>query len=241
MYVVNNTFVNVPFIPIIVSTTGHSGNYISDVVIENNIFKNSCHTSVCSGVLSLTKGTGSNVTYGGHGSGANVIVDYNSIYGGVSSIDFSGPGNTTILSYANFKTACPGCQSNDAGSPGADQLLDSSMKLQSTSPLIDKATSQSSVFTTDFLGISRPQGSAWDMGAFESGYTGSGTGTVSCATTNTCKAGDFNQDGYVNTTDFSYMNSVWNTNDAKADLNKDGKVNTLDFSIMVKNWTPIGF
>jgi hypothetical protein len=60
-------------------------------------------------------------------------------------------------------------------------------------------------------------------------------------TTNTPVVGDFDGDGKVNVLDFSYMNSVWNTNDAKADLNKDTKVNTLDVSIMVKNWTPIGF
>jgi hypothetical protein len=54
-------------------------------------------------------------------------------------------------------------------------------------------------------------------------------------------AGDFNKDGFVNSVDFSYMNSKWNSNDVTADLNKDGSVNTLDYAIMVKNWTPLGF
>jgi hypothetical protein len=75
--------------------------------------------------------------------------------------------------------------------------------------------------------------------------SGSGATTppppTSCSTTNTCKAGDFDGNGDVNTLDSSYMNSKWNTNDAKADLNKDGVVNTLDYAIMVKNWTPLGF
>jgi hypothetical protein len=67
--------------------------------------------------------------------------------------------------------------------------------------------------------------------------------TASCKLplTKVIKPGDFDGDGIINTLDYSYMNSVWNTSDAKADLNKDGKVNTLDFAIMVKNWTPIGF
>jgi hypothetical protein len=50
-------------------------------------------------------------------------------------------------------------------------------------------------------------------------------------------AGDFNKDGFVNSLDFSYMNSKWNTSDTTADLSKDGTVNTLDFSIMSRNWT----
>jgi hypothetical protein len=59
---------------------------------------------------------------------------------------------------------------------------------------------------------------------------------ASCASTNTCKPGDFNKDGTVNTNDYSYLNSSWNTSDPTTDLNKDGRVNTLDYAIMVQNW-----
>jgi hypothetical protein len=52
----------------------------------------------------------------------------------------------------------------------------------------------------------------------------------------TYKAGDFNQDGIVNTSDYSYLNGSWNTSDPTTDLNKDGRVNTLDYAIMVQNW-----
>jgi hypothetical protein len=86
------------------------------------------------------------------------------------------------------------------------------------------------------------------------GYNGTDIGAYSCSTSVVFSvgsgtytpppqpppqpvAGDFNTDGYVNTLDSSYMNSKWNTNDAKADLNKDGIVNTLDYAIMVKNWS----
>jgi hypothetical protein len=70
--------------------------------------------------------------------------------------------------------------------------------------------------------------------------SGSGATTppppTSCATTNTCKPGDFNKDGTVNTNDYSYLNSSWNTSDPTTDLNKDGRVNTLDYAIMIQNW-----
>ena len=57
--------------------------------------------------------------------------------------------------------------------------------------------------------------------------------TVSAATP---IVGDFNNDGMVNSLDWSYMNSKWFTNDAKADLNRDGIVNSIDFSILNRNW-----
>ena len=48
--------------------------------------------------------------------------------------------------------------------------------------------------------------------------------------------GDLNNDGIVNTIDWSIMNAKWFTNDATADLNRDGIVNSIDFSILNRNW-----
>ena len=48
--------------------------------------------------------------------------------------------------------------------------------------------------------------------------------------------GDLNNDGIVNSIDWSIMNARWFTNDAIADINKDGIVNSIDFSILNKNW-----
>ncbi len=50
------------------------------------------------------------------------------------------------------------------------------------------------------------------------------------------KAGDLNDDGIINSLDWSLMNSNWFTNNITSDINKDGIVNTIDFSWMNKNW-----
>ncbi|MFH1956149.1 MAG: dockerin type I domain-containing protein, partial [Patescibacteria group bacterium] len=49
-------------------------------------------------------------------------------------------------------------------------------------------------------------------------------------------AGDFNNDGIINSLDWSLMNNNWFTNFSTADINKDGIVNSLDFSWMNGNW-----
>jgi hypothetical protein len=74
-------------------------------------------------------------------------------------------------------------------------------------------------------------GSAPDMGAYE--YNSGGV--VNPPPTN--RPGDFNNDGFVNTIDYSLLVGAWNTNNATYDLNHDGTVNTLDYSIMARNWT----
>jgi hypothetical protein len=53
-------------------------------------------------------------------------------------------------------------------------------------------------------------------------------------------AADFNNDGIINTLDYSLMNSNWNQNFAAADINKDGIINTLDFAILKNNWARVG-
>ena len=65
---------------------------------------------------------------------------------------------------------------------------------------------------------------AWDRGAYEFGGTPASL------------PGDLNNDGTVNSLDWSIMNARWGTSDAGADLNHDGIVNSLDFSILNQNW-----
>ncbi len=52
----------------------------------------------------------------------------------------------------------------------------------------------------------------------------------------TLKAGDLNDDGIINSLDWSSMNSNWFTSQATSDINGDGIVNSIDFSWLNKNW-----
>ncbi|MBI5530207.1 MAG: hypothetical protein HY918_01775 [Candidatus Doudnabacteria bacterium] len=56
----------------------------------------------------------------------------------------------------------------------------------------------------------------------------------------TLPAGDFNNDGAINTLDFSQMNSHWNQNYSSADINGDMLINTFDFSVLKNNWGKVG-
>ena len=71
----------------------------------------------------------------------------------------------------------------------------------------------------------RPQGSAYDIGAYE---FVSGTPQT--------HLGDLNGDRTVNGFDWTIMEGQWNTSNAQSDLNSDGVVNSIDFSLMNQNW-----
>ena len=49
-------------------------------------------------------------------------------------------------------------------------------------------------------------------------------------------AGDLNNDGIINSLDWSRMERKWHKSDNSSDFNDDGIVNTLDWSLMNKNW-----
>ena len=111
--------------------------------------------------------------------------------------------------------------------------------LSSNSPAIDAGLNLSNLFTADFNFTPRPQGSAWDIGAYE--YVGSGgvvtPPVIPPIVPSTPTIGDFNNDGIVNSIDLSLMITAWNMNNATYDLNRDGAVNSLDYVVMVRNWT----
>ena len=58
----------------------------------------------------------------------------------------------------------------------------------------------------------------------------------STVTLSILKAGDLNNDGTVNSLDWSTMNSNWWSNSYPSDINQDGVVNSIDFSWLNKNW-----
>jgi len=68
--------------------------------------------------------------------------------------------------------------------------------------------------------------------------TGTGGGATQTITFNldVNYRGDINNDGIVNSIDWSIMNAHWFTNNAQSDINHDGIVNSIDFSILNSNW-----
>ncbi len=52
----------------------------------------------------------------------------------------------------------------------------------------------------------------------------------------TSLVGDLSSDCFVNSIDWSIMNSEWFASGSIADINRDGIVNTVDFSLMNQNW-----
>lgn len=50
------------------------------------------------------------------------------------------------------------------------------------------------------------------------------------------KGGDLLVDNQINGGDFTYLKQKFMTNDAVADINQDGIVNTIDFSVIYTNW-----
>ena len=159
--IANNTIVGTPFFGMTLTFGSLGTENVSNVLVENNIWKDTGRNG--GAVLAMEKGNGS-LTYGSHGSGADVVVDYNLVDASSGTYATNVQWNNTFYSFANYKTA------SGADSHGfvANPSLDGSYGLNVGSPAIDKGVSLSSYFTTDKSGTSRPKGSAWDIGAYES-------------------------------------------------------------------------
>ncbi len=137
---------------------------VSNVIIENNIFLNTTNTSVGGISLGVEDGDGT-VTYGVHGSGADVVIDYNLFW--IESATYrdaiEAPDGTVYTTAAAFRTAT----GLDIHGVSADPLLDGSYYPQSGTPAI--GVDLSAYFTTDKSGATRI---AWNIGAYESSLTG---------------------------------------------------------------------
>ena len=101
--------------------------------------------------------------------------------------------------------------------------------LKSGSPAIDKGISIGS-FSDDYAGISRPQGSAWDIGAYE---------YVEASPPPPTLKGDFNSDSKVNDLDFTvFKNAFKSIFNSLFDLNSDNAIDVKDLGVLMSGWRP---
>jgi hypothetical protein len=165
--VANNTFYRCWFQAInfsMGSVLGHGD--VSGIVFENNLHVDAVNSSTGGDVFSANYGDGT-ITFGVHGSGADVIVDYNLFFASSGTYDnnIEGPDGTVYNTPALFRAGT----SLDSHGLSDDPLLDANYAPQVGSPAIDAGVDLSAYFTTDKDGKVR---SAWDIGAYEYGSGG---------------------------------------------------------------------
>ncbi len=137
-----------------------------------------------------------------------------------NNLFYSSSGKTAIYDSAG------GSSYTQTNSINADPLFANAQgldfHLKPGSPAIDKGFSAGAP-STDYAGVSRPQGVAYDIGAYE--YVSGATLT-----------GDVNQDSKVDVLDVqACVNHILAVQDygSSADVNKDGSVNVLDVQTVV--------
>ncbi len=146
---------------------------VSNIFIRNNIFKN--------------------VTGAGIFEANDVLADLSTSKMTINNNDWYVTNQLSVWgtyhdwSYYRTNTG------QDANSVITDPLLNTDNTLSSTSPCINTGVTLSTV-TSDFIDVARPQGSAYDMGAYE--YTGTSiavTGVTASPTTSSVNVGDNQQ------------------------------------------------
>ena len=200
-----------------------------------------------------------------YGGGTNVKIKNNILHSGATNslsdfIDFSADpreldASNNIAFYPNLQSACLDANGNTGAGACTDPKFVSVdptnldfMKLQSTSPAIDNGTALPSVFE-DFDGISRPQGSGWDIGAYEyPSEAGECSVNSDCYDANAC-TGDkcesgtcgyinYNLDGSdtIGLGDIIQIIGYWGGSNPAVDLNGDGNVGLSDIVVLLGVW-----
>ncbi len=136
-------------------------NWVTNYVIKNNIFVDfySNHLGGTASTPPSTYTTDYNIFYNTNGNTANIA-------------------SWIVLGAHDMRSVQGGAQYDPKFANPTFYGNDEYMKLLGISPAIDNGTTISSV-TNDYDGIFRPQGSAYDIGAYE--YTGSGDTTAPAA------------------------------------------------------------
>lgn len=151
--------------------TNLNKNEVNNFFVENNLFWNAAKSGNSSWNIdtpTLHDG-GIRADLGSHASGASIVIDYN-LYSGVGAATVSKDGG--YYSYVNFKSTFGTQNSWDSAS---DPDLNGNHEPQSNN--LEHGYDWSSLFTADKRGVSRPQGAAWGIGAYE--YVGPGGDSTS--------------------------------------------------------------
>jgi hypothetical protein len=151
------------------------------VVIANNLFTNWGWANGYS--FTFNDGSPSGYGYGTNGACKNnVFFSWNVSEPYVREVAVAGDYNAT--DGASLPDGTHNVINANLGFVGGSPY---SYALQSTSPLKDAGTTLSE-FSADVLGVSRPQGSAWDIGPYEYSSGGGTAPTITVAPANTTVA-----------------------------------------------------
>ncbi len=158
--IANNTFVGLPAWGANLYFGSLGSGSLDKIFFLNNIIHN-CNKN--GGTQAMGFGYSNDWSVGSYGSGADVIVDYNIVSAGPqgsTQVTYKG----TIYDYNTWKTKF-GVQSHIIGNN--DPLLNTFYMPSFASPAVNKGIDLSSHYSIDKSGITRPQGPAWDIGAYE--------------------------------------------------------------------------
>jgi hypothetical protein len=208
------------------------------VTITNTTISQNVAQTASGGGVANDGGTATviNSTISGNSSGlaggglfnSGVLTLRDSIVANSTGGDCFNVGTVNDLGYNIVEDgSCISDPTSMSGDPGLGPLADNggptlTHALLTGSIAFDAGDCAGGTITTDQRGVSRPQGEACDIGAFE-------VDVGDCAA-------DLNGDGVVNTLDFLAFLNLWTAADPTADWNGDGTVNTLDFLAYLNDW-----